>query len=299
MDPGLVSSLSGALAQSKRVEIIANNLANADTPAFKADNLIFEEALQGVQSQDNRADIPERSFTESELLTRAGDERRVVLYGSEYTDLRAGGFKQTSNPLDVAIEGNGFLEVASPQGVRLTRAGNLALDAQGRLVTRDGFLVLGAGTAGQDPNTRALTIGTNQINIDQEGNIYGAASQGSPNLGRLSLVTVENPTALKKVGGGLFESPPEAFAKAPDRGPASVSPVIADALGARKPAPANPLGSTKVAARVHQGMLEGSNVNPINEMTALIEAQRLFDQNTKLMQVHGDIQSRASEIGKF
>lgn len=296
MDPGIVSSLSGALAQSRRVDVIANNIANADTPGFKGDDLIFEEALQGVQNDDVRTDAPERGFKDSELLSRAGDEKRVVLYGGEFTDLRAGQPKATGNPLDVAIEGNGFLEVLTPDGVRLTRAGNLALDQGGRLVTRDGFLVLGAGAAGTDPTQRALTVGNSQINIDIEGNIYSSPDKGGAQVGKLSLVKVENPSALKKSGNNLFEAPQEAFVSPAggNRAPASVTGVT----GADQPKP-NPLGSTLVAPKVRQGMLEGSNVNAVQAMTTLIEAHRLFDQNSKLMQTQGDTAQKISEVGRF
>lgn len=310
MDAGLVTSMSGALAQSQRVEVIANNLANADTPGFKSDDLTFEESLMGAHQEDTRADLPERPYKESELLSRSGDERRPVLYGAEYTRLRAGNYRQTGNSLDVAIEGNGFLEVLTPQGIRLTRAGNLALDAEGRLVTRDGFLILAPGPAvntspaatasltetplptpaAADPATiaagRALAVGSTRIRIDSEGNIYQQdGAQGL--LGKLSVVQVENPQALKKSGKNLFEASSNAFVK------------TVRAPGAEGTVRPNPLGSTLVPARLHQGMLEGSNVNPITEMTNMIEAHRLFDQNTKLMQVHGDLSNRLSEIGKF
>jgi flagellar basal-body rod protein FlgG len=306
MDPGLVSSLSGALAQSQRVDKIANNLANADTPGYKADDLIFEESLEGANRIDLRSDVPEEPFKESDLLSRAGDERRVVLYGQEFTDLRAGAVKQTSNPLDLAIEGNGFLEVLTPSGVRLTRAGNLALDASGRLVTKDGFLVLGAGAPGQDPAQRALQVGSGRINIDLEGNIYAPPEKGGALVGKLSVVQVENPDALKKVGGNMFEASPEAFVRAPaaavaaaNRGPASLDIMNLQAPGQSALAKENPAGSTQIRPKVHQGMLESSNVNAVGEMTRLIEAHRMFDENTKLIQTIGDMNSRASELGKF
>lgn len=332
MDAGLVTSMSGALAQSKRVEVIANNLANTDTPGFKADGLAFEETLMGAHRPDNRSDVPEQPMKESEFFSQAGEERRPVLYGREFTDLRSGGFRQTGNPLDVAIEGNGFLEVLTPNGVRLTRAGNMALDPQGRLVTRDGFLVLGPGdatppapaapaagtaTASLTPEAppappaaspeqaaaRAITVGSVDVNIDAEGNLY-TRDAARTLVGRLGIVQVENPTALVKEGRNLFVAGPDAFRKpqvtpapaatAEGRNPASATP--AEAAVVAKP---NPLGSTLVAARVHQGMLESSNVNPIVQMTEMIEAHRLFDQNTKLMQSQGEALGRLSDIGRF
>lgn len=329
MDAGLVTSMSGALAQSKRVEVIANNLANADTPGFKADDIAFEESLLGAHQADMRSDIPEEPFKDSELFSRSGDERRPVLYGGEFTQMRAGGYRQTGNSLDVAIEGNGFLQVLTPKGIRLTRAGNLALDPQGRLVNRDGFLVLGPGETAKGPTAtasltptsttgveagvpeapdaaaaaRAITVGSNQVHIDAEGNIY-SRNAARTILGRLGIVQIENPSGLIKEGGNTFLASPEAFVKKVATGPESNSRDPASVNGdnpdsrstGTKP---NPLGSTLVAPKVHQGMLEGSNVNPVAEMTRMIEAHRMFDQNSKLMQMHGDMTGRLSEIGKF
>jgi flagellar basal-body rod protein FlgF len=293
MDSTLVTAMSGALAQSKRIEVIANNLANADTPSFKSDDLIFEESLSAAHRQDLRADIPERPLNDSELFSRNGEEVRPVLYGAEFTDLRAGAFRQTSNSLDLAIEGNGFLEVLTPSGIRLTRAGNLALDAQGRLTTHEGFLVLGAGNQTGTPALRAITVGSDPVTFDVEGNVYrnSGAEEGPQLVGRLSILQVENPAALKKVGSNLFEAGQDSFTHP---------------FGARAPAAAaafaaktNPLGPTSRAPRVHQGMVEGSNVVPVAEMTKLIQSHRLFDQNAKLMQTVGDMNAKAAEIGKF
>lgn len=340
MDAGLVSSLSGALAQSKRVDLIANNLANADTPAFKGNDLSFEESLQGAHHEDLRNDIPTRPYKDSELLSEAGKERRAVLYGAEYTDLRAGSYRQTSNPLDIAIQGNGFLEVLTPQGIRLTRAGNLALDAGGRLTTQDGFLVLGPGAANTNPAPaagpapaglatasldpaqnaavpatpasptapiagldaaamRAITVGSGRVQIDREGNIYSNNAQGNLPVGRLSLVQVANPEGLKKEGRNLFVAGPDVIVRpVGTAAPAERNPAQQAALAEAVPKE-NPLGPLGVAPQIHQGVLEASNVNPVLEMTKLIEAHRLFDQNTKMMQTIGDANSRVAEVGKF
>lgn len=337
MDAGLVTAMSGALAQTKRIEVIANNLANADTPGFKADELSFEETYIAAHQKDTRSDIPERPYTDRELLSKNGDEPRPVLYGNEFTELRAGSFKQTGNPLDIAIQGNGFLEVLTPNGIRLTRAGNLALDPQGRLVTPNGFLVLGPGdtarapapqaataslnpadltaaNAANQPATaplanpdaeqaaRAISVGSANVHIDAEGNIYNRDG-GRTLVGKLGLVQIENPSALKKEGNNLFRASPEAFAKAPaapaadaGRNPASAGP---EAAAAPTPTRPNPLGSTNTVPQVRQGMLEASNVNPVSETSEMIEAHRLFDQNARLLQVQGDLMGRISEVGRF
>jgi flagellar basal-body rod protein FlgG len=236
-----------------------------------------------------------------------------VLYGSDFTNLKAGPMRQTANPLDFAIEGNGFFEVLTPGGIRLTRAGNLSLDTEGRLVTRDGFLILGPSPAGiqteasSDPaqlqaqaQARAIRVGTQKIQVDIEGNIYRIQDGVQQNLGRLSVVQVENPASLKPVGGNLFEAGPDAFLKAQEatREPAGLATTEANAERVTL-IKVNPLGPTHVPAKIHQGMLEASNVNPVQQMTRLIEAHRLYDQNLKVMQSVGDMNSKISEVGKF
>lgn len=312
MDSGLVTSLSGALAQSRRIETIANNIANADTPAFKERDLVFEEMLESAHQRDDRNDMEPGPLSKSEILARPHKETRPVLYGADFTNMRAGPMRQTGNTLDLAIEGNGFLEVLSPNGIRLTRAGNLSLDTEGRLVTRDGFLILGPKAQGAqnaaqndpaapqpDPSLRAIRVGTQHMQIDIEGNIYRIEEGVQQNVGRISIVQVENPAALKLIGGNLFEAGEDAFtvAQSPEagRGPASIEGEVQEPT----PLKLNPLGPTNVPAKIHQGMLEGSNVNPVQQMTRLIEAHRLYDQNLKIMQSVGQMNSQISEVGKF
>ncbi len=299
MESGLVTSLSGALAQSRRIETLANNVANADTAGFKSRDLIFEEMLEDAKAQDDRSDIAPGPLRKSEILARPATENRPVLHGRDYANLKQGAMRQTSNPFDIAIQGNGFLEVLSPNGIRLTRAGNLSLNDKGQLVNRDGFLILGesqANAAQQDPSKRAITLGRGRLQISQEGDVYRSINGASERVGKLSLVQVENPDALKPVGNTMWEAGEDAFLKYPNeaqgRGPASVIP---EEVLVRN----NPLGPTTVKPEIHQGMLEASNVNPVGQMTKLIEAHRLYEQNLKIMQSVGEMTGRLSEVGKF
>ncbi len=300
MESGLVTSLSGALAQSRRIETLANNVANTDTPGFKSRDLIFEEMLEDAKAVDTRTDISPGPLRKSEILARPANENRPVLHGRDFANLKQGAVRQTSNPLDIAIQGNGFMEVLTPNGIRLTRAGNLSLDDKGQLVNADGFLILGeskSANAAQDPSKRALQVGSGRLEISQEGDVYRAVAGGHENVGKLSLVQVENPAALKPEGNSLWEAGQDAFLKYPNqtagRDPSSV--VIPEEVLTK----ANPLGPTNVKPQVHQGMLEASNVNPVGQMTSLIEAHRLFEQNLKIMQSVGEMTGRLSEIGKF
>ena len=298
MESGLVTSLSGALAQSRRIETLANNVANADTPGFKSRDLVFEEMLEDASATDDRTDVAPGPLRKSEILARKARENRPVLHGNDYANLKPGALRQTGNPFDIAIQGNGFLEVLSPEGIRLTRAGNLSLNDKGQIVNRDGFLVLGQGKAGaaeQDPSKRALTLGNGRLQISQEGDVYKLVGTARENVGKLSLVQVENPSALKPIGNTLWEAGEDAFLKhvgQEGRGPASVIPeeVLSKV---------NPLGPTTIRPQIHQRMLESSNVKPVGQMTKLIQAHRLYEQNLKIMQSVGEMTGRLSEVGKF
>lgn len=290
MEAGLISAVSGALAQSRRVEIAANNLANANTVGFKADGATFEEYVQGAHRDDHREGMSQEVSSDISQLSDQQKDKRVVLYGEEFANLKAGSLSSTNNPLDIAIEGNGFLEVNTPDGIRLTRAGNLSLDRQGRLVTRDGFLVMADGNANAAPESRAIQVGDERPVIDKDGAIYVMQGGVMAPAGRLGIVQVGNPKGLKKEGLGLFAASEEADIRRP--GQAARGPATAQQAS-------NPLGSTAVPPVVHQGFLESSNVNPIQEMTQMIEAHRLFEQNAKLMQSFGNLNQQSSELGKF
>jgi flagellar basal-body rod protein FlgG len=218
-------------------------------------------------------------------------EKRVVLYGEEFAYLKSGALQSTNNPLDLAIEGNGFFEVATPDGIRLTRAGNLSLDRQGRLVTRDGFLVMADGNPNGAPEQRAITIGNQKPVVDKDGGIYVVQAGQMQPVGRIGIVQVGNPSGLKKEGNGFFSAGDDADLRRAGQG--------AGRAPAGEMAANNPLGPINVPAQVHQGFLESSNVNPIQEMTQMIEAHRLFEQNAKLMQSFGNLNQQSSELGKF
>lgn len=290
MEAGLVSAVSGALAQTRRVEIAANNLANADTVGFKADGASFEEYIQGAQREDYRDGASMDVGSDISTLSDPQKEKRVVLYGEEFAYLKSGSLTSTNNPFDLAIEGNGFFEVSTPEGIRLTRAGNLSLDRQGRLVTRDGFLVMADGNPNATAEQRAIQVGSQRPIVDKDGSIYVMQGGQMQPVGKLGVIQVGNPRELKKVGNGFFLATEAADLR---RGGQPAGRAPASESGT------NPLGAITVPAVVHQGFLESSNVNPIQEMTQMIEAHRLFEQNAKLMQSFGNLNQQSSELGKF
>ncbi len=177
MNSGLYSALSGSLAAVRRLDVISNNLANANTAGFKGDRLQFQSVLAGTMNPALAAD-------------GSGD---APVYSGEkfFTDYAAGPVRQTGNTLDLALDGDGFFVVNTPQGRAYTRAGNFRRDASGKLVTSDGYEVQGRG---------AITINGGRVEIDGKG---GVSVDGVP-VGTLEVVDFPKPYALEKIGNGLF-----------------------------------------------------------------------------------------------
>jgi flagellar basal-body rod protein FlgF len=211
-----LKSASEALrARALQQDLVANNLANLSTAGFKRELARFMR----VRGKD-------------------GEERLVV---ESRTDFTQGVLRTTGNPLDLAVRGDGFLVVETPEGEAYTRAGRLTLSPEGRLVTARGFTVLG-------------TSGPIQIDPTEEGSLEiatdGTVSVAGISRGTLRVVRFRNPEALEKVGSGLFRDP---------QGRAGREEV----------------GTSEV--QLIPGQLEGSNVQPLREMVAMIRALRAFE----------------------
>ncbi len=244
---GIFSSLSGALAQSERLDTIANNIANSNTAAFKKERQVFSEYLTANEKPPTVMTVPRIPASEESFYDMQGGDRAYVDASGTYVDHSQGALKNTNGPLDLAIEGRGYFEVLAPGGVRLSRNGNLKIDAQGRLVTREGFPVLREGL-GQDPEQRTIRLsGARDVTVSYSGEIYEAGQM----VGRLSMVDVADQDALQKQGSSLY--------------------ALKDNYGAQlKPAS---------DFKVHQGFIELSNVNIVDEMTDMIMATRAFETN--------------------
>jgi flagellar basal-body rod protein FlgG len=198
-----------------------------------------------------------------------------------YTDFAQGRAKLTGNPLDVALEGKGFLEVLGPQGVRYTRHGSLKLSPDGMLVTTEGFPVLSPGDGQEAPEgkpvpredllARAIRIDVSKpggrITFTTDGKIF----QDKLQLGQLSVTEFVDPRLLQKEGGSLFRN--------------DVAANVSQEAG---------------TTRVEQGVLETSNVNAVSEMVELLRATRMFEANEKVVKTYGDLEGRAvNDIGKL
>ena len=290
MASGLWSAVSGAAAQAHAVDTVANNLANSDTLAFKKDQPAFKEYLSTIEREKESGDVPRGPIKDKDLYPLEGRDQSFVVVQGTHTDFRQGNLRVTSSPMDLALDGKGFLEVSTPSGTRYTRHGSLKMATDGRLVTAEGYPVLAAQPGGlaqvaniqpasqrgaeqvtaQDPAVAARFINLRDrgtISVSESGEVYA----GDQLVAKLSIAEFQTQNGLRKVGNHLFENRD----------------------------PANRLTDSKNTI-VRQGVLETSNVNPIEEMTNLIKANRMFELDLKAMKTYGDLMGReANDIGKL
>jgi flagellar basal-body rod protein FlgG len=212
MSDAFIDAYSALAARMKVVDVISNNLANANTVGFKRD---FGTVLQ----------------------TEAGFD------AGTHVDLKGGDFISTGNPLDVAIDGNGFFAVQTPAGTRYTRSGNFAVDSDGELVTKDGMKVLSSSGS-------PISVGQGTVAI-QDG---GAVTVDGNEVATLKIVTFDDPAKLQKEGLYRFVWNGQASG-------------VQDS-----PEP-----------RVKGGNLERSNVNAVDEMVHLMSAYREFEAIQKTL----------------
>lgn len=188
MNSGMYSALSGSLSAMKRLDIISNNLANVNTPGFKKDKMLFESMLAG--------DVNPPAFPQGSTADP------ILQKDSVYIDYSAGSVAQTGNPLDVAIDGDGFFMVSTPNGPAYTRQGNFRISADGTLVTSDGYPVLGDGGPVKIPGGSVDIDSTGLVTVD------------SIPSGTITLVDFPKPYKFTKTGSALLvPSDPQAKAE--------------------------------------------------------------------------------------
>jgi flagellar basal-body rod protein FlgG len=247
MNPALWISKTGVQAQDAKLQAIANNLANVNTVGFKRDRVVFEDLFYQVEQQPG---AQRDDNTVSPSGVQLGNGTRLVGTQKVFT---TGSIQTTSQSLDVAITGSGFLQVQRPNGdTAYTRAGQLQVNAQGRLVNAQGLPLLPEITV--PANATAVTIG--------ENGLVSASVSGSTTpteLGQLTLANFINPTGLLALGDNLYQET-AASGTATEGKPGD------GALG-----------------KIKQGALEGSNVQVVEEMVDMIAAQRTYEMNTKVL----------------
>lgn len=262
---GIFSAVSGAMAQSSRLDTIANNLANVNTDSFKKDRQIFSEYLSANEKNPDVIAVPRVPASVESFYDMQGGDNAYVNPAGTYTNFEQGALKSTGSPLDLALEGKGFFEVLTPQGVRWTRTGALQIDGTGRLVTKDGFPILKEGAG--DAEQRTISTSSRNITVSQAGEIFDGGAQ----MGRLAVVDFVQPDDLQKVGNSLYTLKSNA-GSAPIQTP---------------------------EAKVHQGFREGSNVNVVTEMTDMIAANRVFEATQHVIKAHDQLDDKLiNQVGK-
>lgn len=235
--------LNAAIGQEMRMDQIANNLANVNTPGFKKDGSVF---LSELQAQLGGA----QATGQTGSAIPAGTSWPSLPH--TYMDLSTGPMQQTGRDLDIAIESNAFLKVQGRNGQTCyTRAGNLAVNSEGKLVTASGRLVL-------DDSGRQITIdqsAAGTITITPEGRVMS----GTTEVGKLGFARFSDPSKLVKAGESLLEAPEDLAAESVDE------------------------------PGVRQGVLEGSNVNPIDEMIRMIQVQRMYEAQQKVVRTFDEL----------
>lgn len=241
MENALLIGLSRQMALRRELEVVANNIANINTTGFKADTAVFEEYMMPGASHDD---------------FRGGDRKMSFVHDrSTWHDLGQGPIRPTGNPLDVSLDGKGFLVVQTPRGERYTRNGSFQINAQGQLVTTEGYSVMGTAGPIQFQNT------DRDITISRDGTI--SVPEGI--RGKLRVVEFENGQRLQKDGASTFKAPDD-----------------------MQPNPTQ-------YPHVIQGSIEQSNVKSVIEMTRMIEVTRHYTQIAGLLQQHGDTRRSAIE----
>lgn len=224
-------SAEGMNSRIHQQEIIANNLANVNTVGFKRDK-VFHDVLTDA------------------TVSSGVDIRETTVFDQ-------GSVRETENPLDFALMGEGFFTVQTEEGIRYTRNGHFKVDPDGMLVTEDGGTVMGETGPIDAKGTLA---------VNEKGDVY----QNGALVDKLRIVTFGRPFPLKKAGNSMFSLQDERIAEIPVENP-----------------------------NVQQGIVEESNVNPIEEMVNMMTLYRYFEADQKALRTQDDLLGKAAnEIGK-
>lgn len=271
---GIYTGASGMVAQMHRMDALANNLANVDVTGYKRDTTVqkaFPELLIRRLSDDGLYKFPFGSAETGPVVGRLGTG---VEFNELYTVFEQGALKETESPFDLALDGEGFFSIDTEAGERYTRNGGFVLGREGFLTTKDGNPVLG--------ENGYIRIKENNFSIDSEGRVWqnSTFSEDPERLvsaeenewdslelvDTLKIVDFRRTRYLKKQGDSMWAATPES-------GRAS------GLVTGERP-------------KVYQGFLESSNVNPVTEMVNMIEVNRAYEANQKVIQSHDTLTDR-------
>ncbi|MGB3812198.1 MAG: flagellar basal-body rod protein FlgG [Shinella sp.] len=254
----LAIAATGMNAQQTNLEVIANNIANINTTGFKraraefSDLLYQTERAAGVPNRANQAVVPEGAIIGLGVKTAA--VRNLHLQG---------GLVSTGNSFDMALIGRGWFQIEAADGTTLyTRAGAFNTNADGQLVTLDGYTVV--------PGIN-VPIDATEVNVTKSGQVFATVGGEQQELGQITLANFVNEAGLEPLGENLYR---ETAAS----GPANVG--APDEAG---------------FAYIQQNYLEASNVDPVKEITDLISAQRAYEMNSKIIQAADEMAAVVSK----
>ncbi len=253
-------SKTGMEAQQMQLDVISNNLANVSTNGFKKAHAVFEDLMY-----QNLRQVGSNTSEQSTLPTglQVGLGVRTVATSRQFSQ---GNLQQTSNNLDVAIQGNGFFQVTMPDGTTgYTRDGAFQLDSQGRVVTSSGLLVQNGITV--PANATAVAIGADgQVTASIPGTV------GPQSIGTITTASFINPAGLEPKGQNMYAE--SAASGQPNAGTPG----------------ANGLGG------LMQGFVETSNVNVVQELVTMIQTQRAYEMNSKAIQTSDQMLQKLGQL---
>jgi flagellar basal-body rod protein FlgG len=252
---------TGMLAQQMNVDVISNNIANMTTTGYKRRRAAFQDLIY------QNIDRPGSSSSDVGTIVPSGIQLGLgVRTGSVYRMNEQGPLRITENDMDVAIEGEGFLQIELPNGeTAYTRDGTLQVNENGEMVTVQGFLIQPGITVPQDAVS---------VEISESGEVFAKLQNviNMQNLGQIELASFINPAGMDAIGDNLF--------------------LETEASGA--PITGNP--GEEQFGTLRQGALEQSNVNVVEEITLLITAQRAYEMNSNVISTTDEMMQTVSQL---
>jgi flagellar basal-body rod protein FlgG len=257
----LAIGATGMLAQQLNVEVISNNIANMSTTGFKRQRAEFQDLLYQNQRRVGSTSSDAGTIVPSGIQIGVGVKAAAV-----YRIHEQGNLQVTDNPLDLAINGQGYFQIELPDGTNAySRAGAFQINAEGTVVTADGYTVLPGLVI--PPEAVGITVNASgEVLVKLDGEIE------PQNVGQIQIATFANVAGLEATGDNLFRNTP-----------ASGDPVVG-----------NP--GAPGYGRLVQGSVETSNVNIVSEITNLITAQRAYEMNSKVIRTTDDMMNTVSQM---
>ena len=255
----LWTSASGMEAQQMNLDVIANNLANVNTSGFKKSSIQFQEMMYDTEKMPG-ANSTDSSTTPSGVQVGYGS--KPVATERNFTQ---GNLQQTGNTYDLAIQGNGFYKLTMPDGSNTyTRDGSFLVNADGQIVTNQGYILTGAGQI--DP--KAINVA-----VASDGTISATVNGAAVKIAPITISNFPNPEGLNSLGNNLYQE----------------TTASGTAVDGQTP-------GTNGMGTLAQGYVETSNVQVVEEMVNMIQAQRAYEINSKAIQASDDMMGMVNNM---